>query len=208
MNEITSGLIMALKAISKDEKANVISSLLEDNEYKDVTTAIFLSMINRSLSNMENKNVKYEKTVINSGDRELYKQIRENYIFELRQNGVVINQVSKTWAKTASGINVAMPLATERSDDRWFLGLGKSELESKIIGNGAVIIFLCQPNVGNLLDFVLPPQKVKELMPKFSKSGDQLKFNLKKTDQRYYLTIPDMAPVDLTEYKGKYIVLK
>lgn len=149
----------------------------------------------------------YEKTT-GSGIRESYNRHRDNYIAELHQGGIVINHVGNVWSKTGSGIWVAMPMATERVPNRWFLGIREDDILERNSRGEVTIVLLCVTEGDDMLDFVLPPLIVKGLLPKLSRSADGLKFNLKKTRTRYLLTLPKYSPVDLTEYRGKWTCLK
>ena len=97
--------------------------------------------------------------------------------------------------------------ALRRRPNRWFLGLPENEVLERIRNGGVAVVLLCQSATGSILDFVLPPSKVQELVHTLSKSAGQLKFNVKKVGNRYHLVIPGRSLLDVSEYKGKLSVL-
>jgi len=208
MDDITHGLIIALKALPKQEKENAIAQLLEDRDYKQFAAVFLVDIFNKNLGVVQKMNTFRERRTARYGQGDIYNQLHNNYVHELIKNGIIVSQYGKVWAKTNSGMWVAMPLATERHPDRWFLGLSETEVIKKNNAGGVTIILLCQSDEGSLLDFVIPASKVKELLPKLSKSKDQLKFNLKKERLHYYLTLPDTQPMDITEFQGRWSILK
>ncbi len=199
MNKVAEHLAQALRSLSKADKSDVIRYLLEDPDVKEAVVKLFIDKLGKP----------YEWRIsgnsITSGvasNKEMGMRVRESYISKLQHSGVQIDQVDRIWAKANGNLWVAMPFATERRPNRWFLGLPESEVFERVRNGGLAIVLLCQSNMGDTLDFVLPPIKVEEMASQLSKSQGQLKFNLKKVGNRYQLVIPDRGTVDVSEYRG------
>lgn len=133
--------------------------------------------------------------------KESYK-IRASYLYGLQLKGITVESVSKVWARVNDSMWLATPLATEAQANSWWLGLRRDKIIEKNSEGGVVIILLCQPDIGNLMDFVIPPHVVMELLPKLSRSKDQVEFNLKKKGEIYELNIPRNSPFDVTQFKS------
>lgn len=141
-------------------------------------------------------------------DRDYFAKIRTQYMFDLADRGVTLIEVAPTWAKTRRGLWVALPAASERKDEHWWLGLNNQLAVEKIQVGGLAVILLCVTKDEVLLDFVLDPEIFAELRPRLSRSGQELKFNVKELDRRYVLTIPQYRLVEITQYKGKVDILR
>lgn len=205
MNKVVEHLAQALLALSKSDKADIIQYLLDDPDIKEVVVKLLVD----SLSNahkVQNGDDRSGSDVISK--KEMGMRVRESYISRLQHSGVQIDQVDTIWAKAYGNLWVAMPFATERRLNRWFLGLPEMEVLKRIDDGGLAIVLLCQSRTGDILDFVLPPSKVKEMVYQLSKSQGQLKFNLKKARNRYHLVIPRHGTVDISDYKGKVSFLQ
>jgi hypothetical protein len=140
-------------------------------------------------------------------DRTYFSNLRRSYISKLGNSGISLIKIAPIWARTKTGMWVAMPAASERQDERWWLGLNDRLIVEKIREGGLAIILLCVTKAEALLDFVLDQRIIIELKPILSRSGDELKFNVRERDQRYALTIPKHRPLDITGYKGRVSIL-
>lgn len=211
MSTVVDGLVLAVRALSKTDKANFIGQVMED---ADVIEIMVGRIIDRLTEPVGNRKIKYHTRAGNSPETgvtsfERGRRVRESYISGLQQNGIKIDQVDAVWAKTAVGLWVAVPFATERAPNRWFLGLPEKKVRERIRNGGVSIVLLCQPESGSTLDFVLPPSRVQEIVDKSSKSKGDLKFNVRKVGNRYYyLGMTDDVPLDVSEFKGKVSVFQ
>jgi len=234
MSEVIGDLISALYRLSKVEKEKVIIRLMDNLDFQQIITAYLVKKNNEIyVSNNEVKQAfpNQEKIIVSgnteqtiiildnkpasstfigrsqvTGPRKLLDRLRQSYLLELEQHGIMLNRAGTVWTRTKAGMWVALPLAQE-SDNRWFLGLRESEIYERNSDGAVTIILLCARS-GVLLDFVLPPHKVQELLPLLSKSKDGIKFNLKKSGLRYMLELPRLTATDVTEYRHKISVLK
>ncbi len=210
MSTVVEGLVLAVRSLPKVDKAKVIGHLLEDADVREAIAGLLIEGLINPVGSQESEHRSLHGIGIETGvtSREWAKQLRERYVSELGKNAIQLDQVESVWAKTPTGLWVAIPFSTERRPDRWFLGLPERDLLERMHNGGAVVVLLCQSKSGPILDFVIPPQKIKEIVPKLSKSAGQLKFNLKKVGQRYLLVMPGISPVDVSDYKGKVSILR
>ncbi|MBM3142295.1 MAG: hypothetical protein FJ005_04510 [Chloroflexi bacterium] len=199
MNKVAEHLAQALRSLSKADKTDVIRYLLEDPDVKEAVVKLFIDKLGKP---HEGRNSGGSISLGVTSNKEMGMRVRESYISRLQHSGVQIDQVDRIWAKAYSNLWVAIPFATERRPNRWFLGVPESEVFERIRNGGLAIVLLCQSDVGDTLDFVLPPSKVEEMASQLSKSRGQLKFNLKKVGNRYHLVIPDHGTVDVSDYRG------
>lgn len=204
MNSTAEYLAQALLSLPKSDKVKVIDELLGDNDFREATAKL---LIDKLAEKKETKKIEFSPNHITSKERG--KRLREDYISQLHENGILIEQYDRIWSETLKGLWVAIPTATmEWRHGRWFLGLPEDKVQDKIKKGGVVVILLCQSASGSRLDFVIPPDKVLEITPKLSKSKGQLKFNIKKIGDRYQLVIPNDNPLDLTAFISNISILR
>lgn len=211
MNTVADGLVLAIRSLPKDDKARVLKGLLEDGDVRRAIAELLVKeLVSPTMSHNGEKQRPSSSELLGTSDtsKERGRRIRESYISELVRSGLKINQVDNVWAKNPSGLWVAIPFATERRSDRWFLGLPENEVIKRIQNGGVVVVLLCQSVSGPVLDFVLPSSKFGEIVNFLSRSKGQLKFNLKRVGNRYYLVLPNHGSLDVSEYKGNLSVLK
>jgi len=213
MGGVAEHLAQALCSLSKLEKIGVINLLLGDAAFREVLSEF---PIKKLIGLHDNQHVNYSPisdsivTSRSKGKRERGKQLRQSYLAWLQQNGILIEPFDNVWAETPKGLWVAIPTATiESRPGRWFLGLPENRVFEKIKNGSIVIILLCQSATGSRLDFVIPPNVVSKVAAELSTSKGQLKFNVKKVGNRYYLVIPhNNGDVDISGYKGNISILR
>lgn len=215
MSTVVEHLAQALLSLSKPDKEKAIRELLEDGDCRKAAAGVFAEgFVKKLLEPSESQQAGYLKssddkvTSRGKGKKERGKKLRQSYISELQQNGILIEQFDRLWSETAKGFWVAIPTATmEWRPGRWFLGLPEDKVRERINKGGVVIILLCQSAAGSRLDFAIPSNIVETIVNKLSKSKGQLKFNVKTVGTRYYLVIPDGNPIDISDYKGDVSIL-
>ena len=203
MNKVTEGLVLAIHSLPKADKARAIGDLWKDSDCQEAMVDLVIKGL---LQSQGNGRVKYYPSYDDSTQvtaRARGKLLRENYVAALKKEDKPIEQVDGVWARTAGGLWVAIPFATERRDNFWFLGLPENDLLERIHGGGVAVVLLCQSKSGSTLDFVIPPDYIQEIVGSLSKSKGQLKFNLRKDDGRYLLVIPGRSPQDVSHFLGK-----
>jgi len=210
MSTVTEGLVLALRSLPKAEKGKVISHLWEDPDFGEAMADL---VVKKLLESHGNRVVKHFPRPDNGVETDLTskergQRLRENYVLELQKNGIPIDQVDGVWAKTRAGLWVAIPTATERRPNRWFLGLPENVVRERIHKGGVAVVLLCQSKSGSTLDFVIPSGKIQEIADNLSKSKGQLKFNLSKLGNHYHLVMPRSSPLDVSDYKGEVAIFQ
>src|SRR5699024_11801683 len=76
-------------------------------------------MTSLPLINFKNKNLSDENVTA----RQKGKLRREEFISDLEKSGIELNRVKGSLFKTKTGKRVGVAYASERQEDRWFLGL-------------------------------------------------------------------------------------
>jgi hypothetical protein len=121
--------------------------------------------------------------------RQKANQIRTAYVNELSQKlGYNLRRRSEIIYETQSGKVIGMPYARElgKLPDRWWLGVPDERFD--------FLVLLCETSTGDLLDFVLPPDFVKQVWNSLSRdSNGYVKVNVFKTGLDYELR-PEGVP--------------
>lgn len=101
---------------------------------------------------------------------------------------------------TNSRETVGIAYASERQENRWFLGLPDSDFYA--------FVLLCQPKIGGLKRFILPSDFYQRIRNHLSEKNNQLKFNVSKKKSRYYLSVPNIGNIDISDYLENYVPFK
>lgn len=125
-------------------------------------------------------------------------QARNAWVAGLRAQGISLHGHRRRF-QTARGRSVAVAFATERSENRWFLGLPDEPTE--------VATLLCKSVTGELYDIVLPISDLREAWRALSRSHNEVKFNVKRDASRFFLRVPG-EPLDVTRCVGNYESLR
>ncbi len=126
-------------------------------------------------------------------------QARNAWVAGLRVQDISLHG-QRTRFQTARGRSVAVAFANECLENRWFLGLPDQPTE--------VAALLCKSVAGKLYDIVLPILDLREVWRALSRSGNQVKFNVKKATSRFLLLVTGNEPLDVTRYVGNYESLR
>ena len=84
--------------------------------------------------------------------------------------------------------------------DKWFLGLKDEPTD--------IAVLLCQDLQGKVNDFVLPVAELKSTWKTLSRSGGEIKFNVRHRQGVYLLLDPKGEPINISKYLGKYQIIK
>lgn len=125
---------------------------------------------------------------------------RHKFIEAGKDRGYSLAQVTGVTYRTVTGKTVAIPFASERRTDRWFLGIGDERPD--------VVTLLCENKAGIILEFILPAIVISKFWGDLSRSGGQVKFNVSRTGLDYWLVVPTHKKQRLNEYLGAYSYLK
>ncbi len=103
--------------------------------------------------------------------------------------------------RTRSNSRVGIVTATEdpKKPNAWFLGIPDTQFDS--------VVLRCQRTDGEVLDFVLPMTSMSGVWSRLSRSGGQVKFNVKGRDGTYQLQVPGASPLDIRPFLGQYAAL-
>ena len=129
-------------------------------------------------------------------------QARDAWIASLRAQDISLHG-HRTRFQTARGRSVAVAFANEGSgakENRWFLGLPDERME--------VGVLLCRSVADELHDIVLPISDMRAAWRTLSRSGEQVKFNIKRDATRFLLLVPGKEPLDVTRYVRNYEPLR
>jgi len=104
--------------------------------------------------------------------------------------------------ETMSGrvVGVAYARELDVKPDAWFLGY-EDEMPD-------YLVLLCEEAVGQLLDFVLPPDIVGCVWKQLSRSGGQVKFNVIRSGCNFYLRVPGSQHLPINQHLGKVETLR
>ena len=216
MNMVVEGLSLASRSLQKVQKARLIEDLLQDAEFRE---AIAEQLVDRLVGPPEMQEADDippagpeptpghdQNGTLQVTPRQFGRQSRERYLRTLQVKGIKIEQLGGIWARTPEDLWVAIPFATEVNQNRWFLGFQGDQATQRSQNDRLVVILLCQPKTGPILDFVVPADSFKHLDKCRNEKGN-LKINVTKVGDRYKLGIPGANPLDITGWQGRLSVL-
>lgn len=130
--------------------------------------------------------------------KQIGKEKRQAFIEEANKKGIILTLEKGLLYRNNSGGLVGIAYASERSENRWFLGLPNKEYNT--------IVFICENNFLKKTYFIFPSTFCKKYKDKFStdKKRYQCKFNISCKNGMYTLTIPDIKPIAINEYINKF----
>jgi hypothetical protein len=128
--------------------------------------------------------------------------VREAYVSGLAKQGIRLRAAGRKQYATDSGLRVGIPYATElpHLPNAWFLGLSE--------GSPDVVILVCRTSRDETLDFVLPPELVKDIWTRLSRSNNQVKFHVTKAGATYELRVPGGRLEPINQFLSAYDFLK
>jgi hypothetical protein len=121
----------------------------------------------------------------------------------LSSEAILLNGHNKRYY-TEGGRSVSIAFANEIDRpnliDKWFLGLKDEPTD--------IAVLLCQDLEGKVNDFVLPVAELKSTWKTLSRSGGEIKFNIRRRQSEYLLLEPNGEPISISKYLGKYQIIK
>jgi hypothetical protein len=212
MSETVEGLVETIRSLPRGEKSKLLEALLRDPETMEAMGNVIIDRLfgarRKNEPLMRNVLRPEEQAGAGMTSQEKARRVRARYITDLGKKGIRLEQAGNTWARAASGLWVALPLATEQRKNHFLLGISEESFRKKTAAGRVAFVLLCEPAEGGLLDFVIPPDMVRKLSAGFSRSHGQLKLNLKRVGDNYYLVVPGQAAVNVTALQGKTGALK
>jgi hypothetical protein len=125
-------------------------------------------------------------------------EVRRSYMDAQAKLGKIWHSTSGIWVINSDGDQLALPFASERQPNRWWLGVTEAEFSK---AQNASIALLCQYYGGLAFAVELDSAVLANLTPrlKVAKNG-QYMFNIKRVGPRFSLAIPGSEPFDVTEH--------
>lgn len=132
------------------------------------------------------------------------KLFRERWVKMLLTKGIELNGHNKRYY-TNNGINLSIAFANELDKpnllDKWFLGLKDESID--------IAVLLCKDLENNFCDFVIPVVELGTKWKLLSRSGGEVKFNIRKKGGDFFLVIPgNHEPIVLNKYLSNYSLIK
>jgi hypothetical protein len=107
------------------------------------------------------------------------KACRDTYIRKLSTGGIRLFRVKGRIYEATSGRKVGIAYASEVLADKWWMGLLDEEYD--------VVVLLCEPRSGDVLDFVLPTDFVRKAWPLLSRNGKSREMHVHRVGVNYEL---------------------
>jgi hypothetical protein len=107
------------------------------------------------------------------------KASRDEYLRGLLSKGIHLSRLKGRAFRTSSGKQVGIAYASEIQADKWWMGLPDDHYD--------VVVFLCETNSGETLDFVLPPDFVNHVWGHLTLSNSQREWHVGRNGPNYEL---------------------
>jgi len=108
------------------------------------------------------------------------------------QHSLPLTPQSKTVYVTNTGEPIGIAFATERTPGRWFLGLPILDYRG--------VVLVCEVSSFNQKRFVLPRRIWRTIAETLSRSGDQIKFNIRARGGQYELLLLGGDAISINHY--------
>jgi len=127
-------------------------------------------------------------------------RIRANWVSA--HFGTTLTKTKGALYRNSHGETVGIAYAQEKAyrKARWFAGLPTGKFDC--------VAILCEPIQGELFAICLPTTFIRQHLPQFSKSNiGQVKFNVLKRGDNFFLDIPNVGNVDVTKHRNNFSLL-
>jgi len=104
---------------------------------------------------------------------------REEYVHRLGSRGVHLRKLKNRGYHSSSGKVVGIGYASEVLPNKWWMGLPDEHYD--------ILILLCETASTEILDFILPPEFVQKVWPRFTVSGKQREWHIERHGDVYEL---------------------
>ena len=130
--------------------------------------------------------------------KEKGEQRRQKIIKEIYEKyGEELFQIKGVKYRSSKYNLIGIASASERSPNRWFLGLPPDEYE--------IIIFICEKRSGRMFQFILEHNFVSKYLPYFYRGSDgQIKFNLTKKGENFYIQMKESNQQKISHMLDKF----
>lgn len=121
---------------------------------------------------------------------------RHEFVEDLAQKGINLRAYRGTIYKCVDGQSLAIPYATERRQNRWFLGIPTNSCDRTIL--------LCEARDGLIAPIYLNERFFKEYGNSLSDAKGQWKFNVLRRDNSFFLSIPEHGSIDVDNRRNNF----
>ncbi len=126
--------------------------------------------------------------------------IRNEWVKNIQSQGVKLNGHGKRFqTESAKYVGVASANELDRSQqllNKWFLGVKDERMD--------IVVLLCRDLEKKVHDIILPVSEIGAAWEALSRSGGQVKFNVRRQRGEFTLLIPRNEPLEVTKYIGNY----
>ena len=118
---------------------------------------------------------------------------RAEFVEALKGRGVEATQIKGVLWEIGENKVVGIAYASERSHNKWFLGLPRKDYHA--------VILLCEDEYGSVINFIFPEEFYQTYEHDFSEDQNgQLKFNITLSNGGYKMKIPRKEDVYINAY--------
>lgn len=172
-----------------------------EKQYREIETAVISleKKIKLNIDTPQNANkssIQIGKTVRQIGIL-TGKEKRIIFIQEAKKKGIFLSEEKGPLYRDKSGGLVGIAYASERTPNRWFLGLPNKKYQN--------IVLICKNEFSERTYFIFPYAFCAKNQDKLGtdKKEKQIKFNVLMKNGIYALKIPDSEPITINEYIDK-----
>lgn len=127
--------------------------------------------------------------------------VRAEWVKGILAKGISLKGYRKRYQTTREkSVGLAFANELHGKENKWWLGLQDDPTD--------VAVLLCRSLNKDLYDIVLPVSQLRTYWDMLSRSGGQIKFNIRKEDREFFLLIPGDNPLSITKYAGNYEPLR
>jgi hypothetical protein len=123
-------------------------------------------------------------------------KVKSKTNIQIRKEGSVTYRVGDR-----GRVGVAFASELNRLPDRWFLGLPEDDEYN-------VVVLLCRSLESQIWDFVIPVASLEQDWSRLSRSGRQIKFNVRKDGTEFSLQVPNAGKRSIGNYLNNLDVLE
>jgi len=189
------------EVLSAGEKLNRVEMLIEryDKLLQDISDLRTDKLKAGTLQDIlkSSKTMKRPDVALGRG---IGRSIRMDFLKKVSLDGIHLEHIRSSIYETESGRKVGIAVATERKPDRWFLGLPVESFDHAVL--------LCKPENRSTIEICLPKPFFDEYREKMSQSGGQMKFNIARRGNGYFVLVPGTDGVNVSKFVGNYAHLK
>lgn len=117
-----------------------------------------------------------------------------------KTRGYQLTPIGSSIYKTTRGLRVALAFANEQRPNRWFLGVQDGLYD--------VVVLLCQRDSTDTAEIILPREFLSRYWSTLSRSKGQVKFNVSKSGESWWLLVPGHENQSANSFVGAYSPLK